>query len=140
TVATTQKSPQPIKLPMTDVAEITFTSAATSATSSSRISALIGASTKPGDGMARLKSCRIELMNGDHLSGELSAWSDRKLTFKFDGASAAIAIPIEQVREFWCASQDQISKAKALKEISTTEDVAYAVKDDQVIAVRGVAA
>jgi hypothetical protein len=136
------KPGETVKLPLEDVVEMSFKgssgSSGSSSNSSARISSLISASTQPG-ASGKLKACMLELVGGDKLTGELLAWSDRKLSFKFDGGSSPVSIPIEQVNMIWCASQDQIKKAQALNETSKDEDIAFAARESDAVAVRGVA-
>jgi hypothetical protein len=94
---------------------------------------------KPTTSPVNLKNCRLEMTSGDKLMGELTDWADKKVTYQFDPGIAPIQVPIEQVNTIWCGSQDMITKAKALNEASSNEDVAFAVKDNDVVAVRGVA-
>ncbi len=94
---------------------------------------------KPASAPVSFKNCRLELTSGDKLMGELTHWADKKVTYQFDSGIAPIQVPIEQVNTIWCGSQDMIAKAKALNESAASEDVAYAVKDNDVVAVRGVA-
>jgi hypothetical protein len=94
---------------------------------------------KPTTTPVSLKNSRLELATGDKLMGELTDWADKKLTYQFDSAITPIQVPIEQVNVIWCGSQDMINKAKALNESSGNEDIAYAMKDNDVVAVRGVA-
>jgi hypothetical protein len=47
-------------------------------------------------------------------------------------------LPVTSLREVWCGSAEMVKKAQALKEQPGLDDVAFAAKDNDVIAVHGI--
>ena len=83
---------------------------------------------------------KILLIGDDQLAFKISGWSDQKLRVTAPlGNPAGLDIPIEQIRELWCGTDDQIKQARAIKLDAGVEDAAFVTKDGVVITVRGVA-
>jgi hypothetical protein len=80
------------------------------------------------------------LADDDQLMGALVAWNDKSLTLKPDRFPAGLEIPVTALREVWRGpTLAQIQKAKAMPLEPGPEDAAYVLKDDNIVAVRGVA-
>ncbi len=124
--------PQTQRIALDDIAELKIESPSSAAESHH------APATQPATQPVHLKGCRLEFANGDKLMGELTNWSEKQLTFQLE-SSNPIAIPLDQVNAIWPGSADVIRKAKALHESSSTEDIAFAQKDKDAIAVHGVA-
>ena len=88
----------------------------------------------------RAKSWKILLIGDDTLTAPLAAWTDQKLTLSHPLATGgSLDIPLNQVRELWAGTGDQIKQAHALKLDPGVEDTAFVAKDGGVVGVRGVA-
>jgi uncharacterized GH25 family protein len=112
---------------LADVQEITLKSSSNSNSSS-------GDSSKSG-----LSNAQIELANNDHFKGAVKKWEEKKISMTLSAApGVSVDIPIDQARQLWLGTSDQVKKAQALNEKPGVEDIAFVAKDDQVIAVRGV--
>ncbi len=85
------------------------------------------------------RAWQIKLTNGDLLRGQLRGWSDQRITFDHPATGAALTIPAQQIAEIWQASPQLVRKARALKVEATGNDIAFVSKDDDVVAVSGVA-
>jgi hypothetical protein len=121
---------QTIKIPLTDVTEMTLKRGA-SYTPPATLP-----STRPTD---TLPSARAVLADYDRLSGTIIGWSDKKLSIQPAATtSSTIEIPVSSLRELWCGTANDIKKAQALKEQVGLDDIAFAKKDDDVIAVHGI--
>ncbi len=124
-VLKTDKETKPV--PLADVQEITLKSSTNSNAGS-------GDSSKSG-----LANAQIELANNDHFKGAIKKWEEKKLSMTLAAApGVTLDVPVEQARQLWIGTSDQIKKAQALNEKPGVEDVAFVAKDDQIIAVRGV--
>ena len=105
-----------------------------------RSSAFSPSSTPPSTRPANtLPNSRVTLADNDRLLGTITGWSDKKLSIHPTSATTdTIRLPVASLRELWCGTADQIKKAQALKEQAGLEDIAFATKDDEVIAVHGI--
>jgi uncharacterized GH25 family protein len=114
-------------IPLADVQEISLKSSSNSNSGS-------GDSSKSG-----LSNAQIELANNDHFKGAVKKWEEKKISMTLSAApGVTVDIPIDQARQLWLGTSDQVKKAQALNEKPGVEDIAFVAKDDQVIAVRGV--
>ncbi len=82
---------------------------------------------------------RVTLEGDDQVAGVLSGWSQKSVALKLNRGSMELEAPLERVRELWIGTSEQEKKARALKNESATEDVAYVQKDEGIVAVRGIA-
>ena len=83
---------------------------------------------------------KILLVGDDQLTAKIGGWSDQKLHITaLPGMAERLDIPIEQVRELWCGTADQIKQAQAIKPDEAVEDAAFVLKDGAIVSVRGVA-
>jgi hypothetical protein len=115
------------QLPLADVQEITIKQSSSGSSDSS-------SSNKSG-----LSNAQIELAGDDHFKCSIKKWEEKKLTVQLAAAgSVTFDVPIDQARQLWIGTGDQIKKAQALNEKPGVEDIAYVAKDDQVLAVRGI--
>jgi hypothetical protein len=116
-------------IPLADVQEITLKPGGSNSSNSNDSS-----SSKSGLGQAR-----IELANNDHFKGAIKKWEEKKLAIALAAApSVTVDVPIDQARQLWLGTPDQVKKAQALNEKPGVEDIAFVAKDDQIIAVRGI--
>jgi hypothetical protein len=120
-------------IPLMDVTDVMFkkaggyNSAATSST----------ATTRPID---RLANCRVVMAGEDRLNGDIVAWTQKHVTIRPNIApKVTIDLAANQLQEIWCGTPDQVKKAQDLKEKTTTQDVLFAAKDADVVAVHGIA-
>jgi hypothetical protein len=114
-------------IPLADVQEITLKSNSSSGSNDS-------SSNKSG-----LSNAQLELANNDHFKGSIKKWEEKKIAIALAAApSVTVDVPVDQARQLWLGTADQVKKAQALNEKPGVEDIAFVVKDDQVIAVRGV--
>jgi hypothetical protein len=118
-----------VDLPLADVSEIVLKRGGFSSPPSAP-------STRPTN---TLPNSRVTLADNDRLLGTIVGWSDKKLSIHPAIAMAdKLEIPVSSLRELWCGTADQIKKAQALKEQAGLDDIAFAIKDDDVIAVHGI--
>ncbi len=82
---------------------------------------------------------KILLIGDDQLTAKIGGWSDQKLHITaLPGMAEGLDIPIEQVRELWCGTADQIKQAQAIKLDEAVEDAAFVLKDGAIVSVRGI--
>jgi hypothetical protein len=82
----------------------------------------------------------LDLADGDHLKGRISHWADDQLTLSIgQPQKTTIDIAPDQISQLWCGSDDARHRAKALNISSNGQDVAYVLKDNDVVAVNGTA-
>ncbi len=113
-------------IPLADVQEITLKSSGSTNSSDS-------------SGKSGLSNAQLELANNDHFKGSIKKWEEKKISIALAAApSVKIDVPVDQARQLWLGTSDQVKKAQALNEKPGVDDVAFVVKDDQIIAVRGV--
>jgi hypothetical protein len=121
---------EPAKVPFMDVTELVLKKSSTSSPPTT------SPSTRPTES---LPNARVMLADDDRLLGTLTGWSDKRIRFRPNlDASTTIEISVTSLRQLWCGSADQIKKAQAMKEEAGLEDIAFAAKEDDVIAVRGI--
>ena len=119
------------KIPLMDITEVMLKKSSSSSSTSTP-----AATTRPAN---TLPNARLTLAGDDRLLGTVEGWSDKKLSMHPKIAPAGtIEVPVSSLRELWCGTADQIKKAQALKEEAGLEDIAFAMKDDDVIAVHGI--
>jgi hypothetical protein len=83
---------------------------------------------------------RAELIDGDKFAGAVTAWSDRKITISLDAAPASnIDLAVEQVKELWSGTADQVKQARGMKIEPGLEDTVFVARDKEITTVRGVA-
>jgi hypothetical protein len=124
------KSNEQKTIPLRDVLEMTFQPSSTTTPAP-----------KPTTGPVNLKDARVQLANGDRLNASVLGWADQRVVVQpAVNPSAKLQLPVNQLAELWCGTSDQVKKAAALKEQAGLEDIAFAAKEDQVLAVHGVAA
>ena len=115
------------QVPLADIQEITFKSSGSASADSS--------SSKSG-----LAAAQLELADGDAFKAAIKKWEEKKLTVQLAAASSVtMEVPVEHARQLWMGTSEQVKKAQALNEKPGVEDIAFVAKDDQVIAVRGIA-
>ena len=130
--------PQPGKdvegtMPLADVTDVMFRKAG----GYSSVSTSPQPTTRPTD---RLANCRVAMSGGDRLNGDIVAWTQKRITIRPNVApKITVDLSANQAQEIWCGTADQVKKAQDLKEKTTTEDVLFAAKDADVIAVHGIA-
>lgn len=113
-------------IPLADVQEITLKSSGSSSSSDS-------------SGKSGLSNAQLELANNDHFKGSIKKWEEKKISIALAAApSVTVGVPVDQARQLWLGTSDQVKKAQALNEKPGVDDIAFVVKDDQIIAVRGV--
>ena len=113
-----------IRIPMQDLAEMTFSAPppTTSSTSQPDASAL----------------WRAILADGTRVTGVPAEWKENHLVLNSSEiAGGALSLPIDRFRELWHGDEAAVAKAIALKVRVGTEDVAYVQKDNQVLSVQG---
>jgi hypothetical protein len=85
----------------------------------------------------------VKLSNRDALHAKVTNWSDQRLTVSLDPGGVSLSIPNNRITELWHAAPDEVRRAKALKTTATgnpsAEDVAYVRKDNDLVAVSGIA-
>ena len=122
---------QAAKIPLMDITELMLKKSSSSSSTSTP-----AATTRPAN---VLPNAGIALAGDDRLLGTVAGWSDKKLSMHPNIAPAGtIEVPVSSLRELWCGTADQIKKARAVKEEAGLEDIAFATKDDDVIAVHGI--
>src|SRR5581483_2685010 len=86
-----------------------------------------------------LPGSRVILSGEDRLVGTITGWSDKRLAIQPTvSPSSTFQIAVSNLRELWCGTQSDIKKAQALKEQPALDDIAFAKKDDDVVAVHGI--
>lgn len=98
-----------------------------------------GAATQPTTKPTKASAWRVTLHNSDQLTLNVKTWSQGLLSGSLGNADLPFDMPLSGVREIWLGPPDRVKAAKALNEPAGAEDIAYAARDTQVIAVRGVA-
>lgn len=101
-------------------------------------------SVEPGAQQPRPKAApggwRLELVNGDRISGELVGWREAQITLKVaveSGKAVTVDVPVAYVRHAWHADDSVVDQARQRGEAAGGSDVAYIMKDDQPQAVTG---
>jgi hypothetical protein len=98
--------------------------------------------------VALAETWHVRLVNGDVLTGALRAWSGQRVTLHVQsgGGSVALEIPVAHVAELWHTTPEQARRAKRNKSgapngaaDAVAEDVAYVLKDGEIVTVSGVA-
>lgn len=76
---------------------------------------------------------------GDQIEGRLRAWTQEQVSFEFAAARTPFDVPTGKVLELWRAAPDLVRRARELKADSPDEDVAYVIREDEIVPVKGVA-
>jgi hypothetical protein len=123
---------------MMDVTDVMFKKASGySSSGNSSTGNSSGATTRPTD---RLAGCRVTMAREDQLNGDVVGWTEKRISIRPNVApTITVDVSANQVREIWCGTADQVKKAQDLKERNGTEDVLFAAKDADVVAVHGIA-
>jgi hypothetical protein len=88
---------------------------------------------------ALLPVWQVKLTNGDSLHGALRGWSNQRLSLAIDKTDLVLDIPADRIAELWHGSAEQVRKARGLHVEAGGGDVAYVIKDADLVAVQGVA-
>lgn len=81
----------------------------------------------------------LKTADGDLLEGRIRSWSRETISFEFRQNAPLIEAPTARVTEIWRVDQELVRRARALKAGSEAEDVAYVIRDRDIVAVKGVA-
>jgi hypothetical protein len=80
----------------------------------------------------------FQLTDGDLIHARLNSWSDQKLQLQLAGGSS-LELPSTAFSELWLGTADQQAAAKKLTVDPGPEDVAFVTKENDVIAIKGLA-
>lgn len=80
---------------------------------------------------------QLNLAGNDVVSGALRSWTEDQFTIDIQQGRAILQIPTQSIREIWRAAPELVRKARDLKAASTGDDIAYVVKDSEIVPVKG---
>jgi hypothetical protein len=80
----------------------------------------------------------LHLMDDGLLHGRVVEWSANTLHLKLNlPGGPIIELPRDELSQIWCGSPAEVLKAKSLNPDRSSEDVAFAVNDSEIVAVTG---
>jgi hypothetical protein len=80
---------------------------------------------------------RLKLSDGQVITGALRAWSENQFKIEQQQSRLVLEVPVSAIREIWRTSPEFVQKAIAMKLTANAEDLAYVLKDDDIVAVKG---
>jgi hypothetical protein len=84
-------------------------------------------------------SIRVMLADAEQLNGAMLGWSEKAIRIATPfSADGGLDVPVDAMREMWKGTPDEVKKAKALSLADGPEDAAFVIKDNDVVAVRGI--
>jgi hypothetical protein len=95
------------------------------------------ATTGPTSQPTAIAAGTITFTDGDIVHAKIVGWADQKIELSL--TSSMIEMPANAITEMWLGTLDLQKKAKALTVEPGPEDVAFVAKDNEVVAVKGLA-
>ncbi|HEX8325086.1 MAG TPA: NPCBM/NEW2 domain-containing protein [Tepidisphaeraceae bacterium] len=137
----------PVEVPLDDIVEVVLADAPATGPAVRQVTTLPitkrndpvtqAASTTSRPTTVDTRPWQVQLSTGDTLTLTPSGWSGGRVSGTVSGVP--LDVPVAAVRDLWCGAANQVAEAKALGEAGGADDIAFAVRDGKIIAVRGVA-
>lgn len=81
----------------------------------------------------------LRSVQGDFIEGRIRSWTQQQLAFDSPQNGISLHVSTSGVAELWRAAPDLVRKAHDLKVQSDSEDVAFVIREREIVAVKGVA-